>query len=426
MRMTAIAEALVQGDAKALARAAHTLKGAVSVLCDNGPTLVVRELELAAKEGDLELARALHPRLEQQIELLRQNLLALVRGGCVTTAPSPIRLLVVDDDARFPDYLRILLRKASASFEIEVAATLVDGLRELSRGTHHVCLLDYRLGDQDGLDVLRSAQVRAPPDAHRPAHGRRQRVARVRCPRAGSIRLRRQIRTRSAPARANTAARDRPPSCPTWRSMSAKSGWPRRKTSHTSWSRISRSTAGGSRCRGGFVSSLAMRKRNCLHARLADVTHPDDLEPQLSQQRELLQGSSDRSSWRSDTSARTEARLGVPELLAGDRRGWRAASTSSPTFAISPTRSAPKRPSGRRSSGTARWCATRPTAFSRRPSDGRFLAVNPALAPCSAFDSEQDALLIDPDASLRRRRPSAAGAERADLSRPRRCRGHGG
>ena len=77
-RMAAIAEAFARDDTRALARAAHTLKGAVSVLCDNGPTLVVRELELAAKEGDLELARALHPRLEQQIELLRQNLLALV------------------------------------------------------------------------------------------------------------------------------------------------------------------------------------------------------------------------------------------------------------------------------------------------------------------------------------------------------------
>ena len=78
VRMAALAEAFAADDAKALVRAAHTLKGAVSVLCDNGPTLVVRELESAAKEGDLDLARALYPRLEQQIELLRQNLLSLV------------------------------------------------------------------------------------------------------------------------------------------------------------------------------------------------------------------------------------------------------------------------------------------------------------------------------------------------------------
>jgi len=78
IRKAAIVDALDQADAPALARAAHTLKGAVSVICDNGPTPVVREIEMAAKGGDLARAKALEPLLDAQIERLRQNLSALI------------------------------------------------------------------------------------------------------------------------------------------------------------------------------------------------------------------------------------------------------------------------------------------------------------------------------------------------------------
>ena len=81
VRLAAIADAFAHEDADALARAAHTLKGGVSVLCDNGPTLVVRELEVAAKQKDLTLARAIHTRLEEQIEALRQDLLPLAAAA---------------------------------------------------------------------------------------------------------------------------------------------------------------------------------------------------------------------------------------------------------------------------------------------------------------------------------------------------------
>lgn len=74
--------------------------------------------------------------------------------------PSIVRLLVVDDDVRFPDYLRILLRRAHTGFEIDTVHNVGDALRELSRAQHHVCLLDYRLGTEDGLDVLRGVQDR--------------------------------------------------------------------------------------------------------------------------------------------------------------------------------------------------------------------------------------------------------------------------
>jgi len=77
-RVAAVADALARGEAELLARAAHTLKGAVSVVSENGPTLVARELEAAARAGDLTRAATLYRDLETQIELLRQNLAPLV------------------------------------------------------------------------------------------------------------------------------------------------------------------------------------------------------------------------------------------------------------------------------------------------------------------------------------------------------------
>ena len=77
-RQSAIVDALAKRDAVALARAAHTLKGSVSVLCDNGPTTVVRELEVAARGGHLEQAAAIYEELDIELGRLRQNLSALV------------------------------------------------------------------------------------------------------------------------------------------------------------------------------------------------------------------------------------------------------------------------------------------------------------------------------------------------------------
>jgi signal transduction histidine kinase/DNA-binding response OmpR family regulator len=81
LRLAAMSDALAHDDADALARAAHTFKGGVSVLCDNGPTPVVRELEIAAKQKDLGRAREIYVRLEAQVEALRRNLLPLVSAS---------------------------------------------------------------------------------------------------------------------------------------------------------------------------------------------------------------------------------------------------------------------------------------------------------------------------------------------------------
>jgi two-component system sensor histidine kinase/response regulator len=80
-RLRDILDALQAQKADAVARAAHTLKGGASVLCENGPTPVVRELEAAAKAGDLGRAQTLYGELERQMEFLRRDLESLVAAG---------------------------------------------------------------------------------------------------------------------------------------------------------------------------------------------------------------------------------------------------------------------------------------------------------------------------------------------------------
>lgn len=84
-RLAAIGDALRRRDAAALGRAAHTLKGAVSVLCDNGPTPMVRDLEAAARTGSFTEADAIYGELGGEMERLRLDLTALVASA----APSP-------------------------------------------------------------------------------------------------------------------------------------------------------------------------------------------------------------------------------------------------------------------------------------------------------------------------------------------------
>jgi signal transduction histidine kinase/DNA-binding response OmpR family regulator len=84
-RLRDIRDALQAQKADAVARAAHTLKGAASVLCENGPTPVVRALEAAAKAGDLGRAQTLYGELERQMDFLRQDLESLVAAGVSAT-----------------------------------------------------------------------------------------------------------------------------------------------------------------------------------------------------------------------------------------------------------------------------------------------------------------------------------------------------
>ena len=72
---------------------------------------------------------------------------------------SPIRVLLVDDDR--DDYLltRELLEEIpGGGFQFDWVSTYDDGLEAIRRCEHDVYLIDYRLGAQTGLDLLREAQ----------------------------------------------------------------------------------------------------------------------------------------------------------------------------------------------------------------------------------------------------------------------------
>jgi PAS domain S-box-containing protein len=70
----------------------------------------------------------------------------------------PIRVLLIDDDQDSFILTRHKLSKIpGGNFAVDWAATYDQGLAEIKKDAHNVCLLDYRLGAQTGLDLLREA-----------------------------------------------------------------------------------------------------------------------------------------------------------------------------------------------------------------------------------------------------------------------------
>ena len=71
----------------------------------------------------------------------------------------PRTILLIDDD-------RLQHRLTQAHFGafqgelfgLECAATYDDGLSRLVSGDHAACLLDYQLGERDGLQLIREAE----------------------------------------------------------------------------------------------------------------------------------------------------------------------------------------------------------------------------------------------------------------------------
>jgi diguanylate cyclase (GGDEF)-like protein/PAS domain S-box-containing protein len=72
----------------------------------------------------------------------------------------PVRLLLVEDDE--DDYVltRELLADAKrTTFDLEWISSFDEALGALANSTHDVCLIDYRLGEHDGLELLRHARI---------------------------------------------------------------------------------------------------------------------------------------------------------------------------------------------------------------------------------------------------------------------------
>ncbi len=70
---------------------------------------------------------------------------------------TPIRILLIEDDEDDYILIRRLLSEAPSRFQLDWVSTFDAGLKAVSEGRHDVYLLDYRLGDQNGLGLLRTA-----------------------------------------------------------------------------------------------------------------------------------------------------------------------------------------------------------------------------------------------------------------------------
>src|SRR3712207_5711323 len=71
-----------------------------------------------------------------------------------------LRILLVEDDEDDYVLIRDLLSDLGAEFELEWVADYDAALRAIEREEHDVCLVDYRLGERSGLDLLREAAQR--------------------------------------------------------------------------------------------------------------------------------------------------------------------------------------------------------------------------------------------------------------------------
>lgn len=74
--------------------------------------------------------------------------------------PRARKILVIDDDRMQLRLMEAMVKNfRSGPFEVESAATYADGLKKLLTGKYAACLLDYRLGESDGLTLLREARI---------------------------------------------------------------------------------------------------------------------------------------------------------------------------------------------------------------------------------------------------------------------------
>jgi diguanylate cyclase (GGDEF)-like protein len=71
---------------------------------------------------------------------------------------TPKILIIEDDRLQFRVTERLLANARMARFVIDWARTYDDGLNMLMTGGYAACLLDYQLGEHDGLELLREAR----------------------------------------------------------------------------------------------------------------------------------------------------------------------------------------------------------------------------------------------------------------------------
>src|SRR5271156_4974219 len=74
------------------------------------------------------------------------------------TNGNPVRVLLVEDDADDYTLTRDMLRESGEQrFRLDWVSTYDAALEQIRRQQHDVYLLDYRLGERNGLELLREA-----------------------------------------------------------------------------------------------------------------------------------------------------------------------------------------------------------------------------------------------------------------------------
>ena len=77
---------------------------------------------------------------------------------------NPRKILLIDDDPLVAQLIGMLVEKFQGEpFIVDHAADYAGGLQRLLGRTYALCLLDYRLGTGDGLELLREAKAKECP-----------------------------------------------------------------------------------------------------------------------------------------------------------------------------------------------------------------------------------------------------------------------
>ncbi len=93
------------------------------------------------------------------LQQARQSLCFVGKGENTAMDDLVVRVLLIEDDEDDYVLVRSLLDGIpSARFRLDWISTFEEGVTAIERGDHDVCLVDYRLGDRDGIELLQKTR----------------------------------------------------------------------------------------------------------------------------------------------------------------------------------------------------------------------------------------------------------------------------
>lgn len=95
------------------------------------------------------------------VHALRGGLLSTEANHSDNRMPSHKKILLIDDDSAMAEFIGFMVSAFRLeAFTVEHVADFDGGLQRLLSGAYAICLLDYHLGERDGLELLREAKAR--------------------------------------------------------------------------------------------------------------------------------------------------------------------------------------------------------------------------------------------------------------------------